>query len=59
MVTDADGAPIAGATVTATDGKRRWPVTSSSAFAGAAAGSYVIAQLPAGAYTVTAVAPTT
>ena len=30
-VTDADGAPIAGATVTATDGKRSWPVTSSSA----------------------------
>ncbi|HEY7813724.1 MAG TPA: carboxypeptidase-like regulatory domain-containing protein [Nakamurella sp.] len=59
MVTDPNGVPIAGATVTATDGKRSWPVTSSSAFAGAAAGTYVIAQLPAGVYTVTAVAPTT
>jgi len=58
-VTDPGGVPIAGATVTATDGKRSWPVTSSSAFAGAAAGTYVIAGLPAGAYTVTAVAPTT
>jgi len=58
-VTDPNGTPIAGATVTATDGKRSWPVTSSSAFAGAAAGTFVIAQLPAGAYTVTADAPST
>ena len=53
-VTDADGAPISGATVTATDGKRSWPVTSSSASSAGGAGGYVIAQLPTGAYTVTA-----
>ena len=53
-VTRPVGAPITGATVTATDGKRTWPVTSSSASPGTAAGSYVIARLPAGAYTVTA-----
>ncbi len=56
-VTDSDGAPISGATVTATDGKRSWPVTSSSATPGSAAGSYVIAGLPIGAYTVTATDP--
>jgi hypothetical protein len=58
-VTAADGTPITGATVTATDGKRSWPVTSSSAFAGSAAGTYLIAQLPTGAYTVTASSPST
>jgi hypothetical protein len=56
-VTDANGNPISGATVTATDGKRSWPVTSSSATPGSAAGSYVIAGLPTGAYTVTATEP--
>lgn len=58
-VTDPSGAPIAGATVTATDGKRTWPVTSSSASAGSAAGSYVIAGLPVGDYTLTAQGPMT
>lgn len=58
-VTGTDGAPITGATVTATDGKRSWPVTSSSSSPGTAAGGYVIAQLPVGAYTVTAVGPST
>ncbi len=58
-VRDPSGAPVSGATVTATDGKRTWPVTSSSASAGASAGSYVIAQLPAGSYTLTAQGPTT
>lgn len=53
------GVPISGATVTATDGKRTWPVTSSSASAGSAAGSYVIAGLPIGEYTLTAQGPTT
>jgi hypothetical protein len=48
--------PIAGATVTATDGKRSWPVTSTASSPGTAAGGYVISQLPAGAYTVTATA---
>lgn len=47
-VRDPSGAPISGATVTATDGKRTWPVTSSSASAGSAAGSYVIAGLRSG-----------
>ncbi|MET0866368.1 MAG: carboxypeptidase-like regulatory domain-containing protein, partial [Nakamurella sp.] len=56
-VSGTDGAPITGATVTATDGKRSWPVTSSSASPGTAAGGYVIAQLPVGAYTVTATGP--
>jgi hypothetical protein len=54
-VTGPDG-PIAGATVTATDGKRSWPVTSTAGSPGTAAGGYVISQLPAGAYTVTATA---
>ena len=58
-VRDPSGAPISGATVTATDGKRTWPVTSSSASAGSAAGSYVIAGLPVGDYTLTAQGPTT
>jgi hypothetical protein len=58
-VRDPSGAPISGATVTATDGKRTWPVTSSSASAGSAAGSYVIASLPIGEYTLTAQGPTT
>ncbi len=58
-VVDPSGAAIAGATVTATDGKRTWPVTSSSASAGSAAGSYVIAGLPVGQYTLTAKGPTT
>ena len=58
-VRDPSGAPIAGATVTATDGKRTWPVTSSSASGGVPAGSYVIAQLPAGSYTLTAQGPLT
>jgi len=58
-VRGADGAPLAGATVTATDGKRSWPVTSSSSSPGTAAGGYLIAQLPVGAYTVTATGPST
>lgn len=58
-VRDPSGAPISGATVTATDGKRTWPVTSSSASAGSAAGSYVIAGLPIGDYTLTAQGSTT
>jgi len=53
-VTGANGAPIAGATVTATDGQRRWPVTSTAGSPGTAAGGYVISGLPAGPFTVSA-----
>jgi hypothetical protein len=56
QITAGNGAPIAGATVTATDGQRNWPVTSTAASPGTAAGGYVISQLPAGAYTVTVTA---
>ena len=56
-VTDSEGAPISGATVTATDGKRSWPVTTSSSSPVSAAGAYVIAGLPTGAYTITATDP--
>jgi len=53
-VTSSTGAPISGATVTATDGQRTWPVTSTAGSPGSAAGGYVITQLPAGPFTVTA-----
>ncbi|MGS0688897.1 carboxypeptidase regulatory-like domain-containing protein [Nakamurella sp. GG22] len=53
------GAPLAGATVTATDGQKSWPVTTSSAGPGGAAGTYLIAGLPVGMYTVTASSPAT
>ncbi len=52
-ITDGKG-PVVGATVVATDGVTTWPVTSTAASGGVAAGGYVIAGLPAGAYTVTA-----
>jgi len=53
VVRDADG-PVSGVAVVATDGVKTWPVTSTDASGGFAAGSYVIAGLPPGAYTVTA-----
>ena len=53
VVRDAAG-PAAGVAVVATDGLKTWPVTSTNASGGFAAGSYVIAGLPPGAYTVTA-----
>lgn len=53
------GTPLAGATVTATDGQKSWPVTTSSAGPGGAAGTYLIAGLPVGRYTVTAISPAT
>ena len=52
-VSDGSG-PVVGATVVATDGVTSWPVTSTAASGGVAAGGYVIAGLPAGSYTVTA-----
>ena len=53
VVRDADG-PVSGVAVVATDGVKTWPVTSTDASGGFAAGSYVIAGLPPGVYTVTA-----
>src|SRR6478735_2238406 len=53
VVRDADG-PVSGVAVVATDGVKTWPVTSTDASGGFVAGSYVIAGLPPGAYTVTA-----
>lgn len=42
------------ATVTATDGVKTWPVTTTSAAGSTGAGRYTIADLPPGVYTVTA-----
>ncbi len=56
-VTGPGGAPMVGATVSATDGKRKWPVTTTAASGSVPSGGYVIDQLPAGAYTVTATSP--
>jgi hypothetical protein len=53
VVRDARG-PVSGIAVIATDGVKTWPVTSTDASGGFAAGSYVIAGLPPGSYTVTA-----
>lgn len=57
QVTGPGGAPMVGATVTATDGKRKWPVTSTAASGSMPSGGYVIDQLPAGVYTITATSP--
>ncbi len=56
-VTGPGGAPLIGATVIATDGKRKWPVTSTAASGSTPSGGYVIDQLPAGVYTITATSP--
>ncbi len=56
QVLTANGSAALGISVTATDGKRVWPGTTTAASGGLPDGSYVIAQLPAGAYTVTATA---
>ncbi len=58
QVTGPGGAPLPGAGVTATDGKRTWPVTSTAASGSVPNGGYVIDQLPAGIYTITATSPT-
>jgi hypothetical protein len=53
-VTDAAGNGLAGVTVTATDGQKSWPVITTSNTASGSIGSYTVADLPAGVYTVTA-----
>ncbi|AZI58015.1 carboxypeptidase regulatory-like domain-containing protein [Nakamurella antarctica] len=53
-VLDAAGNPMIGIAVTATDGKRLWPSTTTAASGGQPSGGFVIAQLPVGPYTLTA-----
>ncbi len=57
VVTDSSGAGVVGAAVVATDGTKTWPVTSTAASGSVPNGGYVIDQLPAGVYTVTATLP--
>ncbi len=57
VVTSA-GVPAVGIQVSATDGKRVWPSTTTSASGGQPRGGFIIADLPAGPYTVTATAAT-
>lgn len=52
------GEPAVGIQVSATDGKRVWPSTTTSASGGQPRGGFIIADLPAGPYTVTATAAT-
>ena len=54
QVVTAAGAPAIGIAVTATDGVRTWPGTTTAASGGLPDGGYVLDQLPAGIYTVTA-----
>ena len=53
-VLDSSGQPVVDATVVATDGTKKWSVSSTPASGGLPAGGYVLDQLPAGVYTVTA-----
>jgi 5-hydroxyisourate hydrolase-like protein (transthyretin family) len=57
QVTGPGNVPLQGASVIATDGKRTWPVTSTAASGSVPNGGYVIDQLPAGIYTITATSP--
>ncbi|MEO9202944.1 MAG: carboxypeptidase regulatory-like domain-containing protein, partial [Mycobacterium sp.] len=50
----AGGTGIAGAAVNVTDGQKIWPVVTTSASGGVPAGSFTVADLPTGHYTVTA-----
>ena len=58
VVTRSDGSAAIGVAVSATDGKHVWPTTTTSSSNGLADGGFILAQLPAGNYTVTASTPT-
>ena len=53
-VLDSSGQPVLDATVVATDGTKKWSVSSTPASGGLPDGGYVLDQLPADTYTVTA-----
>lgn len=53
-VSGPDGAGLAGATVTATNGLKSWPVVTTANAAGGTPGTFTIANLPPGVYTVSA-----
>jgi hypothetical protein len=53
VITGPDGHPVAGATVTATDGKQSWQAQSTGAGGGLPDGGYLLADLVPGTYTVT------
>jgi hypothetical protein len=56
-VTGPTGTGLVNATVTATDGQHSWPVITTGNTANGTVGSYTIANLPQGIYTVTAADP--
>ena len=54
QVFDSSGEPVVDAAVVATDGSKKWTVSSTPASGGSPAGGFVLDKLPAGIYTVTA-----
>jgi hypothetical protein len=54
QVLAANGTGVVGAAVSVTDGQKVWPVVTTSASGGVPAGSFTVAGLPSGHYTVTA-----
>ncbi|MEO7125117.1 MAG: carboxypeptidase regulatory-like domain-containing protein [Nakamurella sp.] len=54
QVLGAGGKGVAGAAVSVTDGQKIWPVVTTSGSGGVPAGSFTVADLPSGRYTVTA-----